>query len=100
MPYFFFTIFLLLAAAAYGRHRRKAPGRYDVRLITLYGLAFCVTSFLLWALAQMRDITDSLSDTPAPHLLSALWLRLAVLMIGLALLVISFFTRKGGRHVA
>jgi hypothetical protein len=96
----FIFIFILFAAAAYGSRRDSASGRPRIRHITAYGAAFCVLSFNLWAVTRMDAITATL---PGPHdkgIFSTPWPWVSALCVGVALLIISFFTRVRHGHAA
>jgi hypothetical protein len=94
--YFPIFIFILFAAAAY-------LGRRHVRLsrsasLAICGLGFCVMSFNLWAVTRMDDIIASLPGTHDPGIFSTPWPWVSALCVGVALLVVSFFTRVRHDH--
>jgi len=92
LPFFF--IMLMLVILAYRRRRERASGRRGVRHITGYGVVFCVLSFSLWSLTRMDDIISSLPGSHQSDLFATPWLWVTSLLVGITLLVISFFTRK------
>src|SRR6266705_2623211 len=96
-PFFFFIIMLIMSA--YWRRRERAAGRRGIRYITGYGVAFCVLSFNLWALTRMEDILNILPNPHPPSFFATPWPWISALCVGVALLVISFFTRVRRDHV-
>jgi hypothetical protein len=95
---FFFIIILLMLPYWWGRER--AAGRRGVRWITGYGVAACALSFNLWVLTQMDDIIAINSSEHRSWVYSTPWLWISALCVGVALLVISFFTRVRHYHAA
>jgi hypothetical protein len=93
-------IFILFSAAAYWGRRDSALGRRGVRPIIVYGLAFCVMSFNLWAVTRIDDIIANLPSPNDTDLFSTPWLWISALCVGVVLLVISFLTRVRNHHTA
>jgi hypothetical protein len=96
--YFPFFIFILFAAASYWGRRHFRLSRS--RSFAYTGLGFCVMSFSLWAVTRMDDIIVSLPGTHDEGIFSTPWPWVAALCFGVALLVVSFFTRIRHDHVA
>ena len=96
--YFPIFIFILFAAASYWGRRHFRLSRSAN--LAIYGLAFCAMSFNLWAVTRMDDIIAILPGTHDADIFSRPWLWISALCVGVALLVVSFFTRVRHDHVA
>jgi hypothetical protein len=95
---FFFV--MLITAAVYGRRRKSATGRRGVRQVTGYGIVFCVLALNLWFATRFEDISSSFPSLSRASIFAAPWLWISALCVGVALLTISFFTRKSRRDAA
>jgi hypothetical protein len=96
----FLFFFIIFALTTYLGRRDSTSGRRGIRLITGYGVAFCVLGLNLWFVTRFEDV---LSSFPRPHqatIFAMPWLWVSALCVGVALLVISFLTRKNRRHAA
>jgi hypothetical protein len=100
MTNYIIFIFIVFAAAAYWSRRRRTSGRFGVRAITIYGLAFCAASFNLWAMTRMDDIIASLPGTHSSGIFATPWPWISALVVGVTLLMVSFFTRRERRNAA
>jgi cytochrome bd-type quinol oxidase subunit 2 len=96
----FLLFFILLVVAACARRRESASGRQGIRHITIYGVAFCVLSLSLWFLTRFEDVLDSFPGSHHASVFGTPWLWVSALCIGIALLLISFLTRKSRRNAA
>ena len=97
---FFYFFIIMLIMVPYWWRRERAAGRRGVRWITGYGFVFCILSFNLWAATQLDDITAIHSGEHGSWIYSTPWLWISALCVGVALLVISFFTRVRHDHAA
>jgi len=96
--YFPIFIFILFAAASYWGRRHVRLSRS--RSFAYTGLGFCVMSFNLWAVTRMADITATLPGAHDTGIFSTPWPCVSALCVGVALLVVSFFTRVRHDHAA
>jgi hypothetical protein len=97
-PFLLFGILILLSA--YWRRREKAAGRPGVRRITGYGVVFCVLALNLWFATRFEDVLGSFPGPRHPSVFATPWLWVSALVVGIALLLISFLTRKVSRNAA
>jgi hypothetical protein len=95
--FLFFIIFMILAYRWFSQRRDGRPG---IRLITSYGAGFCAASLNLWFLTRFEDVLDSLPNPHSASIFATSWPWVSALCVGVALLVISFFTRVRHDHAA
>jgi multisubunit Na+/H+ antiporter MnhB subunit len=88
--FLFLVIFMILAYRWFSQRRDGPPG---IRHITGYGVAFCVVSLNLWFLTRFEDILNSFPNPHETSIFATPWLWVSALCVGIALLLVSFFTR-------
>jgi hypothetical protein len=98
LPLFpFLVIYLILAYRWFSQRRDGRPG---IRLITSYGVAFCTASLGLWLVTRFEDVLASFPSPREASIFATPWIWVSTLCVGVALLVISFFTRVRHDHAA
>ena len=96
----FLFFFIIFALATYLGRRDSTSGRRGIRLITGYGVAFCVLGLNLWLATRFEDVLASFPNPHETSIFATPWLWVSALCIGITLLLVSFFTREGRRHVS
>lgn len=97
MTYPFF-IFILFAAAAYWSRSKFRLSRS--RRFGYTGLGFCALSFNLWALTRIDDILATLPSQHESGIFATQSPWISALVVGITLLVISFFIREDSHYAA
>ena len=88
------VLFLILFAfLAYRWFRGWHNGQPGIRYITGYGVAFCAASLNLWLLTRFEDVLNSFPNPHETSVFATPWPWISALCVGIALLLLSFFTR-------
>jgi len=92
----FLLFFILFAVLAYRWFSRRRDGRSGIRPVTAYGVVFCVASLGFWLVTRFEDVLASLPSPREASIFATPWIWVSALCVGVALLLVSFFTRA--RH--
>jgi hypothetical protein len=100
-PYMLFLLFfIVLALWPYLSRFHRRNSRPGIRRVTIYGVVFCVVGLNLWFVTRFEDV---LAGFPSQHqvgIFATPWPWILAVCVGVALLVISFFTRKSRPNVS
>ncbi len=86
----FVVIYLILAYRWFNQPRDGQPA---IRHITGYGVTFCTASLGLWLVTRFEDVLASFPTPRDASIFAMPWLWGSALCVGVALLLVSFFTR-------